>query len=216
MPSADLHAVPAPPTTVATLRSGDDVRAVFACTRKDRLTARTGTPYLALELRDRTGAILRAAAELLPALLLGVAFANLIRGVEMDVTFTVLTMTHQASYDEPALIQVRHVRHRDIDYEDLTLVDHIVRDLISGDIDRDEARSRLARVVSSGHRLPRWAALAAPVAPLLNRMMRLGPVATLARAQERDLRSWLYGEESHPEAALVGALICLGSPTRRT
>jgi 3'-5' exoribonuclease len=30
---------------------------VFACTRKDRLTARTGTPYLSLELRDRTGAI---------------------------------------------------------------------------------------------------------------------------------------------------------------
>ena len=57
MPPADLHAVPAPPTTVATLRPGDDVRAVFACTRKDRLTARTGTPYLALELRDRTGAI---------------------------------------------------------------------------------------------------------------------------------------------------------------
>src|ERR1700712_730423 len=57
VPPADLHAVPAPPTTVATLRPGDDVRAVFACTRKDRLTARTGTPYLALELRDRTGAI---------------------------------------------------------------------------------------------------------------------------------------------------------------
>ena len=31
-------------------------------------------------------------------------------------------------------------------------------------------------------RLPRWAALAAPVAPVLNRMMRLRPVATLARA----------------------------------
>jgi 3'-5' exoribonuclease len=30
---------------------------VFACTRKDRLIAKTGTPYLALELRDRTGAI---------------------------------------------------------------------------------------------------------------------------------------------------------------
>jgi 3'-5' exoribonuclease len=43
--------------TVAGLRAGDDVDAVFACSRKDRLTARTGTPYLALELRDRTGAI---------------------------------------------------------------------------------------------------------------------------------------------------------------
>src|SRR3954462_12255076 len=43
--------------TVAGLRAGDDVDAVFACSRKDRLTARSGTPYLALELRDRSGAI---------------------------------------------------------------------------------------------------------------------------------------------------------------
>ena len=43
--------------TVAGLRAGDAVDAVFACSRKDRLTARSGTPYLALELRDRTGAI---------------------------------------------------------------------------------------------------------------------------------------------------------------
>src|SRR6188472_463228 len=57
VPSADLHAVPTPPAAVATMRSGDEVNGVFACTRKDRLTARTGTPYLALELRDRTGAI---------------------------------------------------------------------------------------------------------------------------------------------------------------
>ena len=39
------------------MRAGDEISAVFACTRKDRLTARTGTPYLSLELRDRTGAI---------------------------------------------------------------------------------------------------------------------------------------------------------------
>jgi 3'-5' exoribonuclease len=43
--------------TVAALRAGDDVDAVFACSRKDRLMARSGSPYLALELRDRTGAI---------------------------------------------------------------------------------------------------------------------------------------------------------------
>lgn len=30
---------------------------MFACTRKDRLMSRAGTPYLALELRDRTGAV---------------------------------------------------------------------------------------------------------------------------------------------------------------
>src|SRR4051794_23228218 len=42
---------------IATLRPGEEVAEVFACTRKDRLVARSGTPYLALELRDRTGAI---------------------------------------------------------------------------------------------------------------------------------------------------------------
>jgi 3'-5' exoribonuclease len=42
---------------IATLRAGDDVQGVFACTRKERLMSRAGTPYLALELRDRTGAI---------------------------------------------------------------------------------------------------------------------------------------------------------------
>jgi len=42
---------------IATLRPGEEVSDVFACTRKDRLVARSGTPYLALELRDRTGAI---------------------------------------------------------------------------------------------------------------------------------------------------------------
>jgi 3'-5' exoribonuclease len=47
----------AAPDTVAALRAGDEVDAVFACSRKDRLLARSGSPYLALELRDRTGAI---------------------------------------------------------------------------------------------------------------------------------------------------------------
>jgi 3'-5' exoribonuclease len=42
---------------IATLRAGDDVQGIFACTRKERLMSRAGTPYLALELRDRTGAI---------------------------------------------------------------------------------------------------------------------------------------------------------------
>jgi 3'-5' exoribonuclease len=44
-------------TPVARLRAGAPIEGVFACTRKDRLTARTGSAYLALELRDRTGAI---------------------------------------------------------------------------------------------------------------------------------------------------------------
>jgi 3'-5' exoribonuclease len=50
-------AVTDPALAVATLRPGQDVVGVFACARKDRLVTRSGTPYLALELRDRTGAV---------------------------------------------------------------------------------------------------------------------------------------------------------------
>jgi 3'-5' exoribonuclease len=42
---------------VADLKPGRDVEGVYACIRKDRLTARTGSPYLALELRDRSGSL---------------------------------------------------------------------------------------------------------------------------------------------------------------
>ena len=43
--------------SVSGLRPGQDVSAVFACTRKDRLITRSGSPYLALQLRDRTGTL---------------------------------------------------------------------------------------------------------------------------------------------------------------
>jgi 3'-5' exoribonuclease len=43
--------------SVAALRAGQEVEGIFACTRKDRLLSRGGTPYLAVELRDRTGAV---------------------------------------------------------------------------------------------------------------------------------------------------------------
>lgn len=76
---------------------------------------------------------------------------------DVDVTFTALSMTYQPSPDEPALIQVRNVRHRDIDYEDLTEVDHLIHAVLRGETDRDEARQQLARIISSGHRLPCWA-----------------------------------------------------------
>jgi 3'-5' exoribonuclease len=43
--------------TVAELRPGQHFEGSFACVRKDRLTARNGSPYLSLELRDRSGTI---------------------------------------------------------------------------------------------------------------------------------------------------------------
>jgi uncharacterized membrane protein YjjP (DUF1212 family) len=116
--------------------------------------------YKTLDLALRIGEVLLssgAGAADVAATMLSVAHADGLRGVDVDVTFTALSMSHQPSFDEPAMIQSRNVKHRDIDYEDLTNVDLIIQDVIRGDIDRDEARNRLARIVSSGHRLPRWA-----------------------------------------------------------
>ena len=52
MDSSDPTAV-----MVSALRPGQHVDGVFACSRKDRLFTRSGAPYLALELRDRSGTI---------------------------------------------------------------------------------------------------------------------------------------------------------------
>ncbi len=116
--------------------------------------------FKTLDLCLRIGEMLLssgAGAADVTATMQSVALGLGLRNADVDVTFTALSMSYQVSFDEPALIQVRNVRHRDIDYEDLTEVNVIVHEVLSGEIDRDEARARLARIVSSGHRLPRWA-----------------------------------------------------------
>ena len=44
-------------TTIAALRAGGQIAGIYACSRKERLTTRAGAPYLAIELRDRSGSI---------------------------------------------------------------------------------------------------------------------------------------------------------------
>jgi 3'-5' exoribonuclease len=46
-----------PAPSVADLRAGQRLEGRFACVRRDRLVGRSGSTYLALELRDRTGTI---------------------------------------------------------------------------------------------------------------------------------------------------------------
>lgn len=116
--------------------------------------------YKTLDLALRVGEVLLASgagASDVAAQMSNVAFACGLHRANGDVTFTEIAMTYQASPDEPAMVQIRQVRHREIDYGDLTLVDHLVRDLIEGRVDRDEARARIARITSTGHAMPRWA-----------------------------------------------------------
>jgi 3'-5' exoribonuclease len=44
-------------STISELSPGQRFRGDYACVRKDRLTAMNGSPYLSIELRDRTGSI---------------------------------------------------------------------------------------------------------------------------------------------------------------
>lgn len=116
--------------------------------------------YKTLDLALRVGEVVLssgAGAADVGAVMVTVANACGLRGATASVTFTELEMSYQASLDDPTVIQVRHVQYRAIDYDHLTLVDHLVHDLLEGAIGREEARLRLNRVVSSGHRLPRWA-----------------------------------------------------------
>jgi 3'-5' exoribonuclease len=42
---------------ISALRPGQELTGIFACSRKDRLMTRNGSPYLAVELRDRSGTV---------------------------------------------------------------------------------------------------------------------------------------------------------------
>lgn len=84
-----------------------------------------------------------------------------LRRAELDVTFTSLSMSYQTEPDEPPAVLIRQVKVREIDYEDLTRVDHLVRDLLQGRLELVAARSEMARIVSSGHARHRWTVTAA-------------------------------------------------------
>lgn len=54
--------------TISELRPGQTLRGDFACSRKDRLTARNGSSYLSIELKDKTGSIKARAFDRVDAL----------------------------------------------------------------------------------------------------------------------------------------------------
>jgi uncharacterized membrane protein YjjP (DUF1212 family) len=188
-------------------------------------TKDTRDTYKTLDLALRIGEVLLssgAGAADVGATMLGVAHSCGLRGATADVTFTELELSHQTSFDEPALIQIRHVQYRDIDYEDLTLVDHLVGDLIGGRLSRDEARTRLARIVSSGHRLPRWAvtlgwgAMGAGVGLLVGGSLLVALIAALASMgvdliQRQMSRRRLPGFYQQVAGGLFATLVAVGA-----
>lgn len=116
--------------------------------------------YLTLDLALRLGELLMssgAGAADVKATMLSVVHGLGLRNSEADVTFTTLMLSYQRSQGEATFSRRRDVTHRTIDYGQLTDVDRIVRALLLGEIDRDEARSAVASLTSTGHKTPRIA-----------------------------------------------------------
>ncbi len=143
-----------------------------------------------------------------------------LRHTLVDVTFTSLTLSHQESVDDTPIVMRRHVTHREVDYADLTAVDLLVRALLAGEIDRDEAASSVLRIASTGHPRPRWAITAswgvtgAGIALLLGGTWIVLAVAAVAGSvievvQRRIERLRLPFFYSQVAGALVGTLIAV-------
>ncbi|CAN5666035.1 threonine/serine exporter family protein [soil metagenome] len=123
---------------------------------------RPTTPELALTLDFclRVGELLLssgAGAADVTATMLSLARSLDANDADVDITFTSLAMSYQSSPDEVPVISTRQVRRRVIDYQDLTRVDHLVRDVVAGRLGLTDARAELRRIVSTGHDRPRWA-----------------------------------------------------------
>lgn len=148
---------------------------------------RTREVHLTMDLCLRIGEMLLssgAGAADVTATMRSVADHLGLRQAEIDVTFTALSMSHQRSVDDVPTLMMRHVQQRDIDYEDLTAVDHLVRDVLTDRADLYLARSRMATIVSLGHAFPRWAVTVAwmVMAASVGVFLGGGPVVSVVAA----------------------------------
>ena len=113
---------------------------VFACSRKDRLTARSGSPYLALELRDRTGAMQARAFRDADFLAGRFDRGDLVhvRGRverfrdELQVDVADIRRTDDPSLDPAGFLPVAY---RDVDELD-GFLEHLAREVHDGDLRR--------------------------------------------------------------------------------
>lgn len=153
----------------------------------EREAERAREVHLTMDLCLRIGEMLLssgAGAADVTATMRSVADHLGLRQAEIDVTFTALSMSHQRSADDVPTLMLRHVQQRDIDYEDLTAVDHLVRDVLTDQADLYLARSRMATIVSLGHAFPRWAVTVAwmVMAASVGVFLGGGPVVSLVAA----------------------------------
>ncbi len=144
---------------------------------------------LTMDLCLRVGEILMsngAGAADVTATMRSLAYHLDLRGAEIDVTFTSLSMSFQAHPEDHPVVMLRQVKQRDIDYEDLTRVDHLVRDVLADRVGVSDARTEAARIASSGHHTPRvavtlaWGVMCAGVGVMLGGTAVVAAIASVA------------------------------------
>ena len=121
----------APGDSISTLRPGEEVRGVFACTRKDRLTTRRGSPYLALELRDASGSVPARVFRDADALAGGFARGDLVRVAGMVERFRedLVVEVSQVARVEPDSADADPTRFLPTAYRDLDELDGFLEHL---------------------------------------------------------------------------------------
>ncbi|TWD80899.1 uncharacterized membrane protein YjjP (DUF1212 family) [Kribbella amoyensis] len=120
--------------------------------------------YRTLDLAMRIGEVMLssgAGTADATATVLAVAAAGGLRGCEVDITNTSITISYQAAPDVAPETHLRIVRYRGQDFSRLTDVDRLVRRFARGDVSRDEAGRELNRLVSAGPPFPRWSSVLA-------------------------------------------------------
>lgn len=181
-----------------------------------------------LDLCLRVGEILMsngAGAADVTATMRSLAFHRGLRGAELDVTFTSLSISWQdPSTDDPPVVMLRQVKQRDIDYEDLTRVDHLVRDVLADRITLREARAEAARIASSGHQTSRgaitlaWGVMCGGIAVMLGGDLLVVAVASVTamvidRLQLAMGRRRLPGFYQQVAGGGVATLMAIGAVT---
>jgi 3'-5' exoribonuclease len=118
---------------LATVRPGDEVSGVYACTRKDRLLSRAGAPYLALELRDRSATMVGRCFRNADLIASGFERGDLVRVRGTAQRFRdqlQLDLTHvaRAAEDETDPAHFLPVAYRDLD-ELEGFLEHLAREV---------------------------------------------------------------------------------------
>ncbi|MDR3033719.1 MAG: threonine/serine exporter family protein [Kitasatospora sp.] len=112
-----------------------------------------------LDLSLRIGELLLAsgeAAEDVEAAMLGIAHAYRLDHCEPQVTFTLISISHQPSLIDPPVTADRVVRRRTSDYTRLAAVYELVADITAEQVTVNDAYRRLAEIRRNRHPYPAW------------------------------------------------------------